>query len=87
MTHDDDRDVLPVNPTLLPHRTPAPEHRSAEQGPMPDRLPAAPEVLPPSQDGLSAQEVTALIGGGDASMVEANEALEQAEDIDPITES
>ena len=87
MTHDDDRDVLPVNPTLLPHQTPVPEHRPAEQGPMPDDLPDAPPVPLPAQDGLSAREVTALIGGGDASAVEANQALEQAQGIDPGTES
>lgn len=54
---------------------------------MPEVLPGAPPVPLPSQDGLSAQEVTALIGGGDASAVEANMALEQAEGLDPATES
>lgn len=87
MTPDDDRDVLPVNPTLLPHQSPAPEHRPAEQGPMPDHLPDAPHVPRPSGTHLSSQEVTALVGGVDGSIVEVNEALEQAEGIDPITES
>ena len=83
----DDRDPLPVNPTLLPHQTPPPEHQPAEQGPMPADLPDAPQLQRPTGQHLSAQEVTDLVGGGDGSIVEANEALEQAEGIDPITES
>lgn len=85
MTPDDDH--VPVNPTLSPRRAPALEHQPAEQGRMPDVLPEAPPVPLPSQDGLSAQEVTALIGGGDASALEANQALEQAQGLDPATES
>ncbi|GHF56675.1 hypothetical protein HNQ07_003687 [Deinococcus metalli] len=86
-TTPDDRDPLPVNPTLMPHHAPAPEHGSADQGPIPDHLPDAPAMLPTSTEGLSSQEVTDLVGGGDASIVEANEALEQAEGVDPVTES
>lgn len=85
MTPDDDH--VPVNPILSPHLAPAPDHQPAEQGPVPDALPAAPPVPAPSLDGLSAQEVTTLIGGGDASAAEANMALEQAEGLDPTTES
>ncbi|WP_309571288.1 hypothetical protein [Deinococcus sp.] len=83
----DNHEPLPVNSTLLPHQSPVPEHQPAAQGPMPNDLPAAPHVQRPSGQHLSAQEVTDLVGGGDASIVEANEALEQAEGIDPITES
>ena len=79
----DDHEALPVNPALSVRREPAAEHQPAAQGPMPEVLPEAPPVPLPSQDGLSAQEVTALIGGGDASAVEAN----QAQGIDPTAES
>lgn len=82
----DDHQPLPVNPTLLPHHSRAPEHQPAAQGPMPDDLPDAPHVQRPSGQHLSAQEVKDLVGG-DTSSVEANEALEQAEGIDPTTES
>lgn len=83
----DDRDALPVNLTLLPHTDPVPDDQPAEQGEMPDVLPDAPGVPVPTTDGLSSQEVTDLVGGGDASIVEANRALEQAEGINPDTES
>ncbi|GGK97575.1 hypothetical protein [Deinococcus radiotolerans] len=75
-------DALPVNPTLAPHTPPGTTDAHAEQGPMPDDLPAAPPVPAPSTDGLSAQEVTALIGGGDASRAETNESLANAEGLD-----
>ncbi|WP_221089496.1 hypothetical protein [Deinococcus aquaedulcis] len=90
MTPDDPttpRDALPVNPTLAPHTAPAADHRPAEQGPAPDHLPPAPAVPQPSGDGLSSAEVTALVGGADPSMMEANLALESAEGLDPTTES
>ena len=77
MTRDD---APSLNPTLAPHTPPVPEHRSAEQGP-------APAVHVPSGDALSAREVEALMGGADASMTEANMALDTAEGIDPDTES
>lgn len=80
-------DAPSLNPTLAPHTTPAPEHRSAEQGPVPADLPPAPAVPAPSGDALSAREVEALMGGADASMTEANMALDTAEGIDPDTES
>ncbi|WP_295814446.1 hypothetical protein [uncultured Deinococcus sp.] len=83
----DNRDPLPVNPTLMPHTEPVRDDQPAEQGHLPDVLPDAPGVPVPTTDGLSAQEVTDLVGGGDASMVEANRALEQAEGLDPDTES
>ncbi|MFN4252831.1 hypothetical protein [Deinococcus sp.] len=47
----------------------------------------APAVPAPSGDALSAREVEALMGGADASMTEANMALDTAEGIDPDTES
>ncbi len=84
MTRDD---APSLNPTLAPHTTPAPEHRSAEQGPAPADLPPATAVPAPSGDALSAREVEALMGGADASMTEANMALDTAEGIDPDTES
>ncbi|GGS34329.1 hypothetical protein [Deinococcus knuensis] len=86
MTRDD---APSLNPTLAPHTTPAPEHRSAEQGPAPAAadLPPAPAVPAPSGDALSSTEVEALMGGADASMTEANMALDTAEGIDPDTES
>ncbi|PIG99245.1 hypothetical protein [Deinococcus sp. UR1] len=84
MTRDD---APSLNPTLAPHTTPAPEHRPAEQGRAPADLPPAPAVPAPSGDALSAREVEALMGGADASMTEANRALDTAEGIDPDTES
>ena len=80
-------DAPPVNPTLASHTPPTEPDRPAEQGPMPDNLPAAPAVPTPSTDGLSAQEVTTLIGGGDASRAEANESLANAEGLEDTTES
>ncbi|OOV14837.1 hypothetical protein [Deinococcus sp. LM3] len=80
-------DAPSLNPTLAPHTTPAPEHRPAEQGPAPADLPPAPAVPAPSRDALSSTEVEALMGGADASMTEANMALDTAEGIDPDTES
>ncbi|GGR94374.1 hypothetical protein [Deinococcus sedimenti] len=80
-------DTLPVNPTLAPHTPPSTPDTPAEQGPMPDHLPDAPPVPVPSTDGLSAQEVTTLIGGGDASRAEANEALASAEGLGDPSES
>ncbi|PNY80267.1 hypothetical protein [Deinococcus koreensis] len=83
----EDHAPLPVNPALSVREEPTAVHQPAEQGPMPEVLPDAPPVPTPALDGLSAQEVTALIGGGDASAAEANMALEQAEGLDPVTES
>ncbi|GHG23669.1 hypothetical protein CBQ26_02245 [Deinococcus indicus] len=80
-------DAPSLNPTLAPHPTPTPEHRPAEQGPAPADLPPAPAVPAPSGDALSAREVEALMGGADASMTEANMALNTAEGLDPDTES
>ncbi|WP_291429812.1 hypothetical protein [Deinococcus sp.] len=80
-------DAPSLNPTLAPHTAPAPEERSAEQGPAPAHLPPAPAVPAPSGDALSAREVEALMGGADASMTEANMALDTAEGIDPDTQS
>lgn len=45
-----------------------------------------PEVPAPSGTGMNAGEVTGLLGG-DASMTEANLALETEEGIDPTAES
>lgn len=84
MTRDD---APSLNPALAPHTTPTPEHRPAEQGPAPADLPPAPAVPAPSGDALSAREVEALMGGADASMTEANMALNTAEGLDPDTES
>ncbi|WP_428194583.1 hypothetical protein, partial [Deinococcus saxicola] len=53
-------------------------------GSLPQRT--LPEVPAPSGTGMSAGEVTGLLGG-DASMTEANLALETEEGIDPATES
>ncbi|AKH16795.1 hypothetical protein [Deinococcus soli (ex Cha et al. 2016)] len=80
-------DTLPVNPTLAPHTPPTTPDAHAGQGPMPDALPDAPPVPAPSTDGLNAQEVATLIGGGDASRAEANEALASAEGLDDPSES
>ncbi|MBZ9752653.1 hypothetical protein K7W42_17560 [Deinococcus sp. HMF7604] len=87
MTPSDDRDALPVNPTLAPHTSPAAPVQGADQGPMPDELPPAPGVPSPSGEGLSSAEVAALVSGGDPSMAEANLALETAEGLDPKTQS
>lgn len=84
MTRDD---APSLNPILAPHTTPTPEHRPAEQGPAPADLPPAPAVPAPSGDALSSTEVEALMGGADASMTEANMALDTAEGIEPDTES
>jgi len=48
---------------------------------MPDTLPDAPPVPAPSTDSLNAQEVTTLVGGGDASRAETNESLANAEGL------
>lgn len=85
MTPDDAH--IPVNPALTTALGDRPEHRPAEQGPMPDTLPPAPPVPRPSGEGLGEREVNALLGGGDAGATETNIALEQAEGLDPITES
>lgn len=78
-------DTLPLNPTLAPHTPPTLPDTHAGPGPMP--VPDAPPVLTPSTDGLNAQEVATLIGGGDASRAEANEALASAEHLDDPSES
>lgn len=80
-------DRLPLNPTLAPHTPPTTPDTHAGQGPIPDTLPDAPPVPTPSTDGLNAQEVATLIGGGDASRAEANEALASAENLDDPSES
>lgn len=79
MTDRDER--LPVNPTLAPHTPPTTPDPHAGPGPMPDTLPDAPPVPAPSTDGLNAQEVTTLVGGGDASRAETNESLANAEGL------
>ncbi|MXV18884.1 hypothetical protein [Deinococcus xianganensis] len=80
-------DTLPLNSTLAPHTPPTAPDTHAGPGPMPDTLPDAPPVPTPSTDGLNAQEVATLIGGGDASRAEANEALASAEHLDDPSES
>ncbi|CAM4384359.1 hypothetical protein [Deinococcus marmoris] len=97
MTKDDptgERDALPINPTLTPHLRPGTEHPSAGhqpagQGPAPENLDTRPASGAPVPDThstvLDAQEVEHMMGGGDASMTEANIALESAEGIDPYT--
>ena len=80
-------DTLPLNPTLAPNTPPTAPDTHAGPGPMPDTLPDAPPVPTPSTDGLNAQEVATLIGGGDASRAEANEALASAEHLDAPSES
>ncbi|GGM12560.1 hypothetical protein [Deinococcus aerophilus] len=87
MTKDDptgERDALPINPTLTPHLKPAAGHPPAAQGPAPEHPEGRtlPGVPAPAGDGMSAGEVTGLLGG-DASMTEANIALERAEGLDP----
>ncbi|UBV43052.1 hypothetical protein LAJ19_02170 [Deinococcus taeanensis] len=68
MTRDDETpSVNPTDPT--------------GQGAVPEQLPNVPLVPATSPDHLSGQEVTDLIGGGDASRAEANEALDPAEGI------
>ncbi len=54
----------------------------------PEGLPhrTLPEVPAPTGDGMSAGEVTGLLGG-DASMTEANLALETGNGVDPSAES
>ncbi|MFK7601236.1 hypothetical protein ACI3L1_03385 [Deinococcus sp. SM5_A1] len=62
--------------------------RAAQPTPsVPEGLPqrTLPEVPAPTGDGMSAGEVTGLLGG-DASMTEANLALEDAEGIDSTSE-
>ncbi|KEF34981.1 hypothetical protein RDMS_04060 [Deinococcus sp. RL] len=87
----DDRDVLPVNPTLrVREDAPHASHTPAEQGPAPADLEdrEAPEVPPPTRERLSAQEVAALLGPDDGADRAATERrLEAAEGLDPDTES
>ncbi|CAM3517986.1 hypothetical protein [Deinococcus frigens] len=89
------RAALPINPTLTPHLKPGADHPGAEhqpagQGPAPEHLEGRPASGAPVPDThgqrLGAQEVKQMTGGGDASMTEANIALESAEGIDPHTE-
>ncbi|GGN45074.1 hypothetical protein [Deinococcus daejeonensis] len=75
MTDRDER--LPLNPTLAPHTPPITPDTHAGPGPLPD----APPVPTPSTDGLNAQEVSTLVGGGDASRAETNESLANAEGL------
>jgi hypothetical protein len=72
MTTNDAGDKRDTQPTLHP----------------PEGLPqrTLPQVPAPTGDGMSAGEATGLLGG-DASLTEANLALETAEGIDPTTES
>ena len=88
--HQPDRPAsLPVNATLRPHQSPPAVHTPAEQGPTPADAatrPASGVVTRPGE-GLSTDEVTALIGGADASTTEVNLSLETAEGLDPHTES
>lgn len=90
MTQNDDRDALPVNPALSVRGADraAPEHQPAEQGDAPADFAhrPIPPMPTPSTEGLSAGEVSTMLGG-DASMTEANEALGTAEGLDTITES
>ncbi|THF71190.1 hypothetical protein E7T06_03700 [Deinococcus sp. Arct2-2] len=89
MTQNDDRnDALPVNPVLSVRGPDQTEHISAEQGDAPADVAQRPipPMLTPSTEGLSAGEVSTMLGG-DASMTEANEALGTAEGLDTITES
>ena len=88
MTRNDDRDALPVNPVLSVRTEQGAEHTPAEQGDAPADFAQRPipPMPTPSTEGLSAGEVSTMLGG-DASMTEANEALGTAEGIDTITES
>ncbi len=87
MTKDDptgERDALPINPTLTPHLQPPAEHEPAVPESAPEQIEGRtlPGVPAPAGDGMNAGEVTGLLGG-DASMTEANIALERAEGLDP----
>ncbi|MDB5045059.1 MAG: hypothetical protein JWQ08_1109 [Deinococcus sp.] len=88
MTRNDDRDALPVNPVLSVRGADgaASEHTPAEQGDAPADFANRPIPPTPSTEGLSAGEVSTMLGG-DASMTEANEALGTAEGLETITES
>lgn len=82
----DDRDALPVVPSLAvrPAQT---GQTPAEQGPAPADFATreAPPVPAPSGERLGAGEVAALLGDG-SQAVEANQALEGAEGLNPGTE-
>lgn len=85
MTSDDrDRPGLPVVPSLRVRQPPASTATPAAQGPAPADLAGreAPPVPPPSAEGLSAAEVSALVGE-DAAVTETNRALDEAEGLDP----
>ncbi|GGK24063.1 hypothetical protein GCM10008955_17060 [Deinococcus malanensis] len=85
----DRTDPLPVNPTLRPHQSPPAVHTPAEQGPAPADAATRPAsgIVTQTGEGLSTDEVTALIGGADASATETILSLETAEGLDPQTES
>ncbi len=83
----DDRDTLPVVPGLAVRPGQTDVAPSAEQGPAPADLATreAPHVPTPSGEGLSADQVSALLGEGTRE-VEMNHALEAAEGLTPGTE-
>ncbi|BDP40335.1 hypothetical protein DAETH_03040 [Deinococcus aetherius] len=89
MTSDDDRDALPVNPTLAVRSEPQTDDQTAEQGDAPAGFATRPAsgVPTPSGDHLNAAEVTALLGGGGEDEVETTHTLKRAEGLNPDTES
>lgn len=84
----DDRDTLPIVPSLAVRPGQTDAAPSAEQGPAPADLATreAPHIPTPSGEGLSADAVSALLGES-GQEVETNFALEQAEGLTPGTES
>jgi hypothetical protein len=89
MIPDDDQNTLPVNPTLAVRPATSGADAPAEQGDAPadfDTRPAS-GVPVPSGEGLSADQVTALLGGAAETRTETNAALDRAEGLSGDTES
>ncbi|MPY65426.1 hypothetical protein F8S09_01795 [Deinococcus sp. SDU3-2] len=87
MNHDD-RDVLPVNPTLRVRTPLSPsDDRPAAQGPAPADLAdrEAPPVPTPAREHLSAEEVEALVGP-DTGAGDTDRPLQLAGNLNPDME-
>ncbi|WP_102127626.1 hypothetical protein [Deinococcus planocerae] len=89
MTQDDDQNTLPVNPTLAVRLSVSDTDSPAEQGDAPVDFAARPAsgVPLPSGEGLSANQVTALLGDVEETRTDTNVALDRAEGLNPDTES